>query len=146
MSAPLGSYKTKLRATARVIMLRTGSSDYDDLGNVLSFKRDPQLERVTHKSATQLGHLRVDSDQIHTIADAYTFDLDEHVEATLRLLLLSNASSAATQSLNATLAVSITTVSLGKSYWLGKYNITAQSLTFGGSSKTEGTDFILDKK
>jgi hypothetical protein len=150
MSATLRSLPTKLKPTVRVLFKRTGDTHYVDLGNISKFADAKQVQRLEHFTAmvgdAGQGFARGDGELVTTVSDAYTFTADEVTNDTMRLLQLCAAGTAANQSAGATTAVSVTDVIVGNTYRLGFYGITAHALTFGGSSKTEGTDFSLDYK
>jgi len=150
MSAATGLLATKSKTTAKILFARTGTSDYVDLGNIAKFAHKPSIQRYTHMQsqvgdAGAGGTKRADGKLVTTIEDLWSATLDEHTPANLRLLLLGGAATPTDQSLNATLAVSITAVKPGFAYWVGAYNITAQSLTFDAEAKVEGADFVLDR-
>lgn len=150
MSASIGQLATKNKTTAIILFARTGTADYVPLGNVTKFSHAPSIQRYTHMQsqvgdAGAGGTKRADGKLVTTIEDLWKATLDEHTAANLRLLLLGAAQTATNQASNASLAVSISAVKLGFTYWVGAYNITSHALTFDGSSATEGTDFTLDK-
>lgn len=149
MSANPGQLATKSKTTAIILFARTGTSDFLPLGNVSKFSHAPSVQRYTHMQSqvgdAGGGNKRADGKLVTTIEDLWKATLDEHTAFNLRLLLLGGERSPANQSSNASLAVSISNIKPGYTYWVGAYNITSHALTFDGSSATEGTDFTLDK-
>lgn len=136
----------RLRVTTKVFLKRSGATGFEDIGNVLEFKDNKKLESVEHKSAGLNGVLVVDDKQVHTVGSAFEFKFDESSIANVRRMLQAEANTTTSQAANATLAVSIASVTKGLSYYVGARNLSGHALTFGGTSKTEGTDFVLDKK
>lgn len=150
MSANPGQLATKSKTTAIILFARTGTVDYLPLGNVSKFSHAPSVQRYTHMQSqvgdSGGGNKRADGKLVTTIEDLWKATLDEHIAGNLRLLLLGDVATATNQASNASLAVSITAVKPGYTYWVGAYNITSHALTFDAASKTEGTDFTLDKR
>lgn len=119
------------------------------MGNVAKFAHAPDRQRVEHMTA-QVGDAGQgvalgDGNLLTTTNNKYTFSGDEVTNESIRLLLQSTAGSASNQTAAPTQAISIADVEPGKTYRLGYYGITGHALTFGGTSKTEGTDFTLDR-
>ena len=149
MSALPGSLASKSKSTFRVLYKRTGDIGSVELGNIVKGSFKPTIQRVSHMASltgdSGGGVKAVDGKLVTTTENLWEFTLSEHSKDNLRLLLLGEELGAANQASNATLAVAITDVKPGRSYWVGAYNITSAALTFATLTKTEGTDYLLDK-
>jgi len=148
MSKQVGTPESKRQLTAQAFIQRiTGgvAGSYISLGNVLKLKTDPGIKLADHLVADK-GFKRVDAQLVQEAKWTYTLTLDEVSAQHLQLLLLATQGSDAVQGSGVAQTVSNPSggVSPGYSYDLGKRGCTAHALTFGGSSKTEGTDFVLD--
>lgn len=149
MSATLRTLPTKLKATTRILFKKSGADNWWDLGNITKFAHAPDRQRVEHMTA-QVGDAGQgvavgDGNLLTTTNNKYTFTGDEVTNESIRLLLQATAGSASNQTAAPTQAISISDVEPGNTYRLGYYGITGHALTFGGTSKTEGTDFTLDR-
>jgi hypothetical protein len=150
MSAIQGSTRNKFKPTTMVLFKPAGATGtWYNVGNVLEFKNVPNIQRVEHFTAAVGdaggGVAFGDGNMATQISRKYTAKFDEHTKENLRTILLAAEPTAANQAANATRTVAITDVEPGKSYLIGALGITSHLLTFGGSAKVEGTDFLLDR-
>lgn len=141
----LGTSDTRRLTSGKLLLLKTGATGEIDFGNIISWKRNNKTERVSHMTSAN-GIKLQDFEKTKSIAFAYTFVLDEHLDTVKELLQKGTKGTATTQaSVTApTGTASFSSVKQGTTYDLGKLNVNTVVVTVSAVAKVVDVDYALD--
>lgn len=146
----IGDFRTRRKVTGKFYFAEAATpAQFRDYGNVLLTKAEPKYDRAQQMTA-QKGYVQVTHEEPGKVELKWSLKVDEHADDLVGLLHLANGSVEVTQTAESAKAWSITSAQRGYSYYVGDYissgATNALGLTaFAVTSRTEGTDYTIDK-
>jgi len=142
----LGHPEAHEKLTAKILWKLRTATGYNDCGNVREFV-DATTRNLVVRARAEDGARHVNDEQVDLNHEAYTFLLDEHDSEQEKLIKLANQLDDDQQEAAEGQSSVITSVTGGKWYAIGAYNINNVAVTASVSGACEeGTDYELDKE
>jgi hypothetical protein len=139
----LGHTEAHERLTARVYYDPDGSG-YLSLGNIVEYRYTPTRNTIERK-ISEKGWVRVEDELVVDVKEAWECVLDEEDADTARFLRLATPAATVTQSAASAGIGLVSNVKQGRYYDIGLRRLSNVTVKVGASTKTEGTDYILDR-
>ncbi|MCP5525010.1 MAG: hypothetical protein H7A46_26095 [Verrucomicrobiales bacterium] len=141
----IGHIEAHEKLTARLFYQPHGETGFIDAGNVGDYKYAPEKSYVG-RMRSEGGAKYLSDEQADTISDRWEFTLDEHDVLNQKLVFLATKGSDAVQAEVAapTGTATITSVTPGRSYFVGKVGLNTVVAKVAAVTLVEGTDYLID--